>query len=40
MKLIKRHPILGIINGLLIDLPTPINITYFWNFGSLLGINL
>lgn len=40
MKLIKKHPILGIINGLLIDLPTPLNITYFWNFGSLLGINL
>jgi ubiquinol-cytochrome c reductase cytochrome b subunit len=40
MKIIKKHPILGIINGLLIDLPTPLNITYFWNFGSLLGINL
>jgi ubiquinol-cytochrome c reductase cytochrome b subunit len=40
MKLTKSNPILNIINGLLIDLPTPLNLTYFWNFGSLLGINL
>uniref|UniRef100_A0A343VVI8 Cytochrome b n=1 Tax=Bothromesostoma personatum TaxID=27905 RepID=A0A343VVI8_9PLAT len=26
------------VNNLLIDLPCPINISFFWNFGSLLGI--
>ena len=29
-----------IIKNSLIDLPTPANITYFWNFGSLLGLCL
>jgi ubiquinol-cytochrome c reductase cytochrome b subunit len=40
MFLRKVHPIASIINGVLVDLPTPPNITYFWNFGSLLGITL
>lgn len=33
-------PWLQIINSTLIKLPTPINISYWWNFGSLLGIFL
>ena len=33
----KKHPLVKIINGVLIDLPTPINISNFWNFGSCLG---
>lgn len=33
----KKNPILSIINGTLIDLPTPININNFWNFGRMLG---
>nr|YP_007316791.1 cytochrome b [Heleophryne regis]AEC33148.1 cytochrome b [Heleophryne regis] len=33
----KSHPLLKIINNLLIDLPTPANISAWWNFGSLLG---
>nr|AHY87969.1 cytochrome b [Megalaima zeylanica] len=36
----KSHPILKIINNSLIDLPTPSNISTWWNFGSLLGICL
>nr|YP_006503868.1 cytochrome b [Elodia flavipalpis]AFA46598.1 cytochrome b [Elodia flavipalpis] len=34
------HPIFSIINGALIDLPTPINISMWWNFGSLLFLCL
>lgn len=34
------HPLLKIINNALIDLPTPVNINAWWNFGSLLGICL
>nr|BAU68216.1 cytochrome b [Cynops pyrrhogaster] len=36
----KTHPLLKIINSSFIDLPTPSNISYWWNFGSLLGICL
>nr|UPL65751.1 cytochrome b [Notobitus elongatus] len=36
----KTNPILKIINGSLIDLPTPSNISLWWNFGSLLGMCL
>nr|YP_010461145.1 cytochrome b [Agnidra scabiosa]UUF68416.1 cytochrome b [Agnidra scabiosa] len=36
----KIHPILKIINSSLIDLPTPSNISIWWNFGSLLGLCL
>nr|ALO70695.1 cytochrome b [Medon apicalis] len=33
-------PVLKIINGSLIDLPSPSNISAWWNFGSLLGLCL
>nr|BAI63477.1 cytochrome b [Cynops ensicauda] len=36
----KAHPMLKIINNSFIDLPTPSNISYWWNFGSLLGVCL
>lgn len=36
----KTHPIIRIINSSLIDLPGPSNISYWWNFGSLLGLCL
>lgn len=36
----KTHPLIKIINNSLIDLPTPSNISRWWNFGSLLGICL
>jgi len=37
MRLLKSHPILGLLNSYLIDAPQPTNISYLWNFGSLLG---
>nr|AFB20008.1 cytochrome b [Malacopteron albogulare] len=40
LNLRKNHPILKIVNDSLIDLPTPSNISTWWNFGSLLGICL
>nr|BAK23120.1 cytochrome b [Trigonostigma heteromorpha] len=36
----KTHPLIKIINDALIDLPTPSNISAWWNFGSLLGLCL
>nr|ARO70439.1 cytochrome b [Ctenosaura bakeri] len=36
----KSHPIMKIINNSFIDLPTPSNISAWWNFGSLLGLCL
>nr|BAU61651.1 cytochrome b [Spheniscus humboldti] len=36
----KSHPLLKTINNSLIDLPTPSNISAWWNFGSLLSICL
>nr|AFB20038.1 cytochrome b [Sinosuthora webbiana] len=40
LNLRKNHPILKIVNDALIDLPTPSNISSWWNFGSLLGMCL
>nr|UHA56214.1 cytochrome b [Ercheia cyllaria] len=36
----KNNPIMKILNGSLIDLPSPSNISYWWNFGSLLALCL
>uniref|UniRef100_A0AAU7YS48 Cytochrome b n=2 Tax=Rhopalus TaxID=238590 RepID=A0AAU7YS48_9HEMI len=36
----KTHPLIKIMNSSLIDLPTPSNISLWWNFGSLLGLCL
>uniref|UniRef100_A0AAU6PXM2 Cytochrome b n=1 Tax=Ophionereis sp. TaxID=3135531 RepID=A0AAU6PXM2_9ECHI len=36
----KRHPILKILNSSLWDLPTPSNLSVWWNFGSLIGLCL
>nr|AHD26624.1 cytochrome b [Napaeozapus insignis frutectanus] len=33
----KKHPLMKILNESFIDLPTPSNISSWWNFGSLLG---
>nr|YP_003848771.1 cytochrome b [Bactrocera minax]ADL14722.1 cytochrome b [Bactrocera minax] len=35
-----QHPLLKIANNALVDLPAPINISAWWNFGSLLGLCL
>nr|YP_009654583.1 cytochrome b [Polypedates braueri]QCI03851.1 cytochrome b [Polypedates braueri]UKT59902.1 cytochrome b [Polypedates braueri] len=36
----KAHPAIKIINNSFIDLPTPANLSSWWNFGSLLGVCL
>nr|WNH42156.1 cytochrome b [Neoperla claviger] len=35
-----NHPLFKIANNALVDLPAPINISAWWNFGSLLGLCL
>nr|YP_010385046.1 cytochrome b [Tropidia scita]UPL65056.1 cytochrome b [Tropidia scita] len=35
-----NHPLFKIMNNALVDLPSPINISVWWNFGSLLGLCL
>nr|AIG23681.1 cytochrome b [Strigocuscus celebensis] len=37
INLRKTHPLIKMINHTFIDLPTPSNISAWWNFGSLLG---
>lgn len=39
MKQTKRNPIQGQVNEYLIDSPAPVNISYFWSFGSQQGVN-
>lgn len=40
MKKFRTNPYLAIVNEFLIDSPAPVNLNYFYNFGSLLGLNL
>nr|ALO20663.1 cytochrome b [Catablema vesicarium] len=40
MRIRKENPIFSPINSTLIDLPSPASISYFWNYGSLLGLCL
>jgi ubiquinol-cytochrome c reductase cytochrome b subunit len=40
MRLLKNHPLMRLLNNYLIDNPEPSNISYLWNFGSLLGLCL
>ena len=40
MRILKSHPILGLVNSYVIDSPQPSNISYAWNGGSLLGLCL
>jgi len=40
MRLLKSHPILSLVNSYTVDSPQPANISYMWNFGSLLGLCL
>nr|QUO99359.1 cytochrome b [Atkinsoniella grahami] len=39
-SILKLNPLLKIINNSLIDLPTPLNLSAWWNFGSILGMCL
>lgn len=40
MRLLKSHPLLKMVNSYLIDSPQPSNLSYLWNFGSLLAMCL
>nr|YP_008080730.1 cytochrome b [Songmachilis xinxiangensis]AFQ07912.1 cytochrome b [Songmachilis xinxiangensis] len=40
MPIRKNHPLFKIANNALVDLPAPVNISSWWNFGSLLGLCL
>ena len=40
MRLRRKDEMIVVLNNSLIDLPSPSNLRYFWNFGSLLGIFL
>lgn len=40
MRILKSHPLLKLINNYLIDSSEPSNISYLWNFGSLLALCL
>nr|YP_009142414.1 cytochrome b [Trilophidia annulata]AKH04349.1 cytochrome b [Trilophidia annulata]QOL00788.1 cytochrome b [Trilophidia annulata] len=35
-----KNPLIKIMNNSLIDLPAPLNISFWWNFGSMLGLCL
>nr|UEK25977.1 apocytochrome b [Mutinus fleischeri] len=40
MRLLKSNVLLRLLNSYLVDSPQPANISYLWNFGSLLGFCL
>jgi len=40
MRLLKNNVILRLANSYIVDNPEPANISYLWNFGSLLGVCL
>jgi len=40
MRLLKNHVLLRLVNSYLVDSPQPANISYLWNFGSLLAFCL
>src|SRR5258708_13849372 len=37
MRLLKSHSLLRLVNSYVVDSPQPANISYLWNFGSLLA---
>lgn len=40
MRFLKKNPLFSLVNPLLVDSPQPINLSYLWNFGSLLAFSL
>src|SRR5882757_7243201 len=40
MRLLKTHVLLRLLNSYVVDSPQPANISYLWNFGSLLALCL
>jgi ubiquinol-cytochrome c reductase cytochrome b subunit len=40
MRILKSHVLLRLVNSYLVDSPQPSNLSYLWNFGSLLAVCL
>lgn len=40
MRLLKSNPLLSLVNSYIVDSPQPVNLSYVWNFGSLLALCL
>lgn len=40
MRILKTHVLLRLVNSYIVDSPQPANISYLWNFGSLLAVCL
>ena len=40
MRFLKSNPIFSLVNSYVVDSPQPTNISYMWNFGSLLALCL
>src|SRR5258708_22851622 len=40
MRILKTHVLLRLLNSYVVDSPEPANISYLWNFGSLLAVCL
>jgi ubiquinol-cytochrome c reductase cytochrome b subunit len=40
MRLLKKQILLRLVNSYIVDSPQPANLSYLWNFGSLLGVCL
>ena len=40
MRILKSQSFLRLMNSYFIDSPQPANLSYLWNFGSLLGLCL
>jgi len=40
MRLLKSNTLLGLANSYVVDSPQPANLSYMWNFGSLLALCL
>jgi ubiquinol-cytochrome c reductase cytochrome b subunit len=40
MRFLKANPLLSLVNSYIVDSPQPANLSYMWNFGSLLALCL
>lgn len=40
MRILKQNALLGLVNSYIVDSPQPSNLSYMWNFGSLLALCL
>lgn len=40
MRILKSHPLLKLVNAYIIDASQPSNLSFLWNYGSLLAVCL